>query len=458
MCVPVRASSCVRECVRLECTGCEISAVTTSALFPCRPDAIYAAQIPTSLSGKRKNTQARENYLQLLYAASLGNLYLVLYCPPVPECVTTRSQTRSPLNAALFRSLSAKACQSSSFVPGVKCVGMGGLLRAICHAVHKSPSCIVIERGDFRCVPCQPQRPFTPNMDPSRVSESDGGGGPERTPLTDLSPGESSVSEQHDPGRVPPRPPDTRDVPEQSRQLPVLSLDQIRVTGSSNEYTDGPTAPGPQTIENPEERHHNLRNLQSSISSSSEEAHSPRSSSSSPSSGHRLLGQSEIIRIQPKRVEQSSEELKPLTVLSGSVSHNGQHKHWDRCEECGRCRCAECVRPRVLPSCWMCGRRCMCSAHSAVEYCTCVCCIKGLFYHCSSDDEDTCADKPFSCSQPHCCARWSAVSLLALLFPCLLCYLPARACVSACQSCYDRASRPGCRCKNSKLCAQDLPT
>ncbi|XP_072320251.1 protein sprouty homolog 2 [Eucyclogobius newberryi] len=304
-------------------------------------------------------------------------------------------------------------------------------------------------------------------MDSSRVSESDGEGGPERTPLTGPSPGESSVSEPHDPGRAPPHPPDTRDIPGQSsisRQLPVLSLDQIRVTGSSNEYTNGPTAPGPRTGESAEERHQNLRNLQSSHSSSSEGSHSPRTSGSSPSSGQRLLGQSggsEIIRVQPKHVEQSSEELKPLTEprpVSDCGGHNGLHKHWDRCEECGRCRCPECVRPRVLPSCWMCGRRCMCSAHSAVEYGTCVCCVKGLFYHCSSDDEDTCADKPFSCSQPHCCARWSAVSLLALLFPCLLCYLPARTCVSVCQSCYDRASRPGCRCKDSKLRAQDLPT
>uniref|UniRef100_A0A3B4ARV8 Protein sprouty homolog 2 n=1 Tax=Periophthalmus magnuspinnatus TaxID=409849 RepID=A0A3B4ARV8_9GOBI len=295
-------------------------------------------------------------------------------------------------------------------------------------------------------------------MDPSRVSERDGGGGPSAGP----SPGESSVSEARDPGRAPPLPPDTRDTSEQgssSRQQPVLSLDQIRVTRSSNEYTDGPTAPAPRPGESAEERHHNLRNLQSAHSSSSEDLHSPRSSGSSPSSGQRLLGQSggsEIIRVQPKRPEQSPEELKPLTEIRTVqvVPDRGNstlHKPWDRCEECGRCRCSECVRPRVLPSCWMCGRRCVCSVQSVVEYGTCVCCVKGLFYHCSSDDEDTCADKPFSCSQPHCCVRWSAVSLLALLFPCLLCYLPARTCVSICQSCYDRARRPGCRCKDSHL-------
>ncbi|KAJ0062460.1 hypothetical protein NL108_013446 [Boleophthalmus pectinirostris] len=299
-------------------------------------------------------------------------------------------------------------------------------------------------------------------MDPSRVSQSDGGGGPSPGPSPglspDLSPGQSSVSDAGDPGTAHPFPPDPR-------EQPVLSLDQIRVTRSSNEYTDGPTAPAPRPTESPEERHHNLRNLQSSHSSGLEEPHSPRSSGSSPSSGQRLLGQSgsEIIRVQPKR-EQSPEELKPLTdtrtvqAVPGSGTHRPLHKPWDRCEECCRCRCPECVRPRVLPSCWMCGHRCVCSAHNVVEYGTCVCCVKGLFYHCSSDDEDTCADKPFSCSQPHCCVRWSAVSLLALFFPCLLCYLPARTCLNACQSCYDRATRPGCRCKDSHLRARDIPT
>lgn len=306
---------------------------------------------------------------------------------------------------------------------------------------------------DFRCVPCLPQTPFSPSMDHSR--ESDGGGGSSgMTPLTaGSSPGESpplsGTRDMRTPGSQ-----ESEDVSEQVRGQ-VLSLEQIRVTGCSNEYTDGPTAPCPQ------ERINNLQNLQSERGggqSSSEQSLSQRGESS-PSSGHRLLGQSrtEIIRVQPKVPEQNPEELKPLNEpLDGG--HNGLHKHWDRCEDCGRCRCPECVRPRVLPFCWLCGRRCMCSAQSAVEYGTCVCCVKGLFYHCSSDDEDTCADKPFSCSQPHCCARWSTVSVLALLFPCLLCYLPARACVHVCQSCYDRAARPGCRCGPQHRRAPDLPT
>lgn len=281
----------------------------------------------------------------------------------------------------------------------------------------------------------------------------------------------------------------------------VLSLDQIKIIGGSNEYTEGPTvtqrspaaqhsqqnsdlvtAPGSRTSEQQdcqEERPYNLRNLHSASqhgnanislssregmqwSSSIEDSQSSiRTSVGSSSSGHRLIsssaGGNKIIRTQPIRAEINSEELKPLTssesravvAVPSSGEYKNPGKHSNKCENCGRCQCSECSRPRVLPSCWMCSRRCMCSAQSAVEYGTCVCCIKGLFYHCSSDDEDTCADKPFSCTQSHCCVRWTTVSLLSLLFPCLLCYLPAKGCVAVCQSCYDRVTRPGCRCKNT---------
>ncbi|AWO95661.1 putative protein sprouty -like 2 [Scophthalmus maximus] len=338
-------------------------------------------------------------------------------------------------------------------------------------------------------------------MDSTSQNDSDGGGGHHGQSQSPT----SSPGTPHDEGR-----PQTRDVPPDpgpnNRQPPqapaVLSLDQIRITGSCNEYTDGPTvaqrspaslqrqqkndmAPlaGSRTSvqqETREERPNNLHNSHSltqhgntnaSISSreegalrssSAEESQSSiRTSVGSTSSGQRLAGGpaygDHIVRTQPKRAELNLEELKPLNAESravvavpGSGSRKDPGKHSNKCERCGRCQCSECTCPRALPSCWTCGRRCVCSAQNAVEYGTCVCCVKALFYHCSSDDEDTCADKPFSCTQSHCCARWTAVSLLALLFPCLLCYLPAKGCVAVCQSCYDRVTRPGCRCKNTK--------
>ncbi|XP_017294367.1 protein sprouty homolog 2 [Kryptolebias marmoratus] len=275
---------------------------------------------------------------------------------------------------------------------------------------------------------------------------------------------------------------------QRSQTPPLLSLDQIRTTGSSNEYTDGPTGAPRKTdlVGTLEERRQNLHNLRSlalhenTSSSSSSREDSLQSSSVGVTPG--AIGTSEgsansvpangdqIIRVQPKRSEPNSEELKPLNeagrvvgVTPGSSAAADGGKHADKCGECQRCRCANCSRPRALPSCWMCGRRCVCSANSAVDHLTCACCVKGLFYHCSSDDEDTCSDKPFSCSQLHCCARWATVSLLSLVFPCLLCYLPAKACAAACQLCYDRATRPGCRCKDSASAARhhhkmDTPT
>ncbi|KAM8904253.1 protein sprouty homolog 2 [Spinachia spinachia] len=332
------------------------------------------------------------------------------------------------------------------------------------------------------------------------TSHSDGGGGlrGRSSPLAD------SPVTLHDEGGPQQRPALNLDAPPDpgstNRRPPhaaaVLSLDQIRISGSSNEYTEGPTVaqrspaavhqqqksdlvslPGPRSSgpqNAPEEEPNDPHNLNlfpqygsssASVSSREESQGSIRSSAVFPSSGQRLagspVGSSRTIRTQPTRAELNSEELKPLNRECRSLaimpgSQGGKHLgvHGNKCEDCGRCRCPECSRPRVLPSCWMCGRRCVCSVQSAVEYGTCVCCVKGLFYHCSSDDEDTCADKPFSCTQSHCCVRWTTVSLLSLLFPCLLCYLPAKGCVAVCQSCYDRVARPGCRCRsaNPKRC------
>ncbi|XP_028316257.1 protein sprouty homolog 1 [Gouania willdenowi] len=120
------------------------------------------------------------------------------------------------------------------------------------------------------------------------------------------------------------------------------------------------------------------------------------------------------------------------------------------CERCGKCKCSECTAPRSLPSCLACNGQCLCSAESALEHGTCMCLVKGIFYHCSNDDEgDSCADQPCSLSRSHCCSRFLCMGLMSVLFPCLLCYPPVKGCLKACQRCYDRVNRPGCRCKNS---------
>lgn len=153
--------------------------------------------------------------------------------------------------------------------------------------------------------------------------------------------------------------------------------------------------------------------------------------------------------------EPSSQQrvLLPLPLLPSSPA---EKKHLLLCERCGRCRCSECTLPRPLPSCWVCNQEWLCSAQSLVDGATCMCLVRGVFYHCAADDQDdhegnegSCADRPCSCSGAHCCARWSFMAALSLLMPCLLCYLPATGATLLGQRCYDGLSRPGCRCRNS---------
>ncbi|XP_012690206.2 protein sprouty homolog 1 [Clupea harengus] len=189
-------------------------------------------------------------------------------------------------------------------------------------------------------------------------------------------------------------------------------------------------------------------------------AHHHNHHHSSSSSSHRA---DRPVRTQPKSLvsqqqqqqqqqllllQQLEAPLKPsvkggLAGIAGDAS-----SHQFICERCGKCKCTECTAPRTLPSCLV--GQCLCSPDSVVEHGTCMCLAKGIFYHCSNDDEgDSCADHPCSLSRSHCCSRFLCMGLMSVLFPCLLCYPPVRGCVKACQDCHDRVNRPGCRCKNS---------
>ncbi|XP_068186917.1 protein sprouty homolog 4 [Antennarius striatus] len=185
----------------------------------------------------------------------------------------------------------------------------------------------------------------------------------------------------------------------------------------------------------------------SKVLTSSSSASSCSSSSSSSSSSSKLL------------------DLKSPKVPTGGVCTAGgqqglavipsspaEKKHLLLCEHCGKCRCTDCTLPRTLPSCWVCNQECLCSAQSLVDAATCMCLVKGIFYHCTEDEDDegSCADKPCSCSQANCCARWSFMAALSFVLPCLVCYLPATGLAKLGQKCYDNISRPGCRCKNSQ--------
>lgn len=263
----------------------------------------------------------------------------------------------------------------------------------------------------------------------------------------------------------------------------ILSLDQIKAIRGSNEYTEGPSVvkrPAPRTAPRQEkhERTHEiipinvnnnyehrptshlghagpLNNARGPILSRSTSTGSAASSgsNSSASSEQGLLGRSPPARPVPGHRSERAIRTQPKQLivddLKGSLKEDlTQHKFI--CEQCGKCKCGECTAPRTLPSCLACDRQCLCSAESMVEYGTCMCLVKGIFYHCSNDDEgDSYSDNPCSCSQSHCCSRYLCMGAMSLFLPCLLCYPPAKGCLKLCRGCYDWIHRPGCRCKNS---------
>ncbi|NXD29498.1 SPY3 protein, partial [Spelaeornis formosus] len=246
----------------------------------------------------------------------------------------------------------------------------------------------------------------------------------------------------------------------------VLSIDQIRSIRASNNYVERPAARLQQTRSNPSlsqppQKHERpqdrlasctLQDLHLSQGPPAQPAASRSSTASSVSQGaseQRLLSPSHsghaLVRAQPRGAARLKADGSPR---KGEEASPTPHGHLVLCEACGRCRCPRCTAARSLPSCWLCNQRCLCSAESLLDYGTCLCCVKGLFYHCSTDDEDTCADEPCSCGPGSCCARWAAMSVLSLLLPCLCCYFPTLGCLKLCQRGYDGLKRPGCRCQS----------
>lgn len=149
---------------------------------------------------------------------------------------------------------------------------------------------------------------------------------------------------------------------------------------------------------------------------------------------------------------------QPVTSLHENFEmhpSNGDSLNSITCPQCKRCRCEECQKPRQLPSKWICGDMCLCSSETIIDYSSCLCCVKALYYHCSKDheleqedDSISCADDPCSCSSYRFFTRWSCLGVLSIFLPCLYCYWPMRGCVNLCGKCYAKYTRHGCRCSS----------
>jgi protein sprouty homolog 2 len=141
------------------------------------------------------------------------------------------------------------------------------------------------------------------------------------------------------------------------------------------------------------------------------------------------------------------------------ISHTNDQLNSITCPQCSRCRCEECQRPRQLPSKWICDDNCYCSAETIIDYASCLCCVKALFYHCSKDHEFDCENETIRCAEDPCscvsykrASRWGCLSVLSIFLPCLCFYWPMRGCIGLCAKCYTKYSRHGCRCSN-KSCS-----
>ena len=123
------------------------------------------------------------------------------------------------------------------------------------------------------------------------------------------------------------------------------------------------------------------------------------------------------------------------------------------CQDCGKCKCEACCRPRKLPQKWLCGGTFLCSKTTVVDTLSCMCCVKGCFYHCTKDDlEETEIDSTFSnpcsCQGNHHTARWAAMATLWPFIPCLLTYPLLGACAKMTEVIYAKCTASGCQCQN----------
>ncbi|KAL7648600.1 UNVERIFIED_CONTAM: hypothetical protein RMT77_000506 [Armadillidium vulgare] len=122
------------------------------------------------------------------------------------------------------------------------------------------------------------------------------------------------------------------------------------------------------------------------------------------------------------------------------------------CSRCGRCRCEACSLPRPPSGAWVCGGKCHVSPSTAVDYLSCLCCVKGVLYHCgkdSFDESSSVVDRPCSCSGSDAVLRWACMALAALPLPCLFCYWPLRGVRALFEKTYERFTTQGCKCRPS---------
>ncbi|XP_062129549.1 protein sprouty [Drosophila sulfurigaster albostrigata] len=184
----------------------------------------------------------------------------------------------------------------------------------------------------------------------------------------------------------------------------------------------------------------------------------PSNNSNSNSSKEHMHALEELLQQQQQQHQQQHQQLPGSGgQLGASIVLGGDPSLLNPivCPRCGHCRCEQCQSPRPLPQTWVCNKTCLCSAESIIDYASCLCCAKALFYHCARDndmdcDDGTgtpCVDNPCSCGPYKRTQRWGWLGALSIVLPCLWCYWPMRGCIKLCEKCYARFAGRGCRCQ-----------
>lgn len=125
------------------------------------------------------------------------------------------------------------------------------------------------------------------------------------------------------------------------------------------------------------------------------------------------------------------------------------------CQDCGKCKCEACCTPRKLPQKWLFGGTCLCSSQTLVDSLSCMCCVKGLLYHCTKDrDEEVDMKNPISCHGPDSGLKWAALGLMCPFLPCLLSYPLLRGCAKLSEIVYAKCTLSGCQCQTNQSFAR----
>lgn len=206
----------------------------------------------------------------------------------------------------------------------------------------------------------------------------------------------------------------------------------------------------------------------SSSVTAAEQVRLPTSSRTSKNKGHSDRNSLDGSKATVVTLQPGKRTLLDSSTGGGGTQESGKVKLPESsimCPYCRKCRCEACSTPRPLPSRWICSESIHCGPEPLLDYITCLCCVKAVFYHCGKNHEPDggvmCADKPCSCAPHRKFWRWGCMTAMSLVFPCLCLYWPCKGCIRLTEKVYQRYHSHGCTCTHpttvSKLSSLPVP-